>query len=226
MLFQSKYPPKWMPKSSSSASSPLQQVNFSNFSFQKHKKIKNVHATWTKYPQVAKKTSKTPPKSLPKPVQNPSKIPSKIQLKKTQFLTPFFPSFGTLGTWKMLLPSRRNAIFYKIDVFEQSTKMTSQNTPKTPSKSTKNQEKNDHENKSRLERPILFRSFPIFLNFFEHFPISGQKNQFGSPILCHPPQTPPSGLAPSQRDSAYALPVTWTAGEREARRKNFTNLFA
>ena len=171
MLFQSKYPPKWMPKSSSSASSPPQRVNFSNFSFQKHKKIKNVHATWKKYPQVAKKTSKTPPKSLPKPVQNPSKIPPKIQLKKTQFLTPFFPSFGTLRTWKMLLPSRRNAIFYKIDVFEQSTKMTSQNTPKTPPKSTKNREKNDHENKSRLERPILFRSFPTFSDLFRHFPI-------------------------------------------------------
>ena len=89
----------------------------------------------------------------------------------------------------MLLPSRRNAIFYKIDVFEKSTKMTSQNTPKTPPKSTKNQEKNDHENKSGLETPILFRSFPIFLNLFRSFLIFGPKNPFGSPILCHPPQT-------------------------------------
>jgi len=87
-----------MPKSSSSASSPPHRANFSNFSFQKHKKIKNVHATWEKYPQVAKKTSKTPSQSLPKPFQNPSKIPSKFQMKKTQFLTPFFPSFGTLRT--------------------------------------------------------------------------------------------------------------------------------
>ena len=156
-----------MPKSSSSASSPSQRVNFSNFSFHKHKEIKNVHATWKKYPQVAKKTPKTPSQSLPKPVQNPSKIPSKIQLKKTQFLTPFFPSFGTLRTWKMLLPSRRNAIFYKIDVFEKSTKITSQNTPKTPPKSTKNQEKNDHENKSGLETPILFQSFPTFSDLFQ-----------------------------------------------------------
>ena len=116
------------------------------------------------------KLRKRPPKHPPKASQNQSKIPSKIQLKKTQFLTPFFPSFGTLRTWKMLLPSKRNTIFYKIDVFEKSTKLTSQNTPQTHPKSTKNQQKNDHENKSGLETPILFRSFWIFSDLFRSFP--------------------------------------------------------
>ena len=87
--FSAQVPPKWMPKSPLSASNPPQRVNLSNFSFQNDKKSKNVHANWKKYPQVAKKNSKTPHRTLPKPPQNPSRIPSKMQLKKTQFLTPF-----------------------------------------------------------------------------------------------------------------------------------------
>ena len=61
---------------------------------------------------------------------------------------------------------------------------------------------------------ICFRLFPTFFNFFQLFPIFFEKSPIIGPILSLPPQTPPRGAcAQSQRDSAFALPVTWTAGE-------------
>ena len=150
-----------------------------------------------------------------------------MQSRKTLFLALNFSLFGTLITWKMLLPSRRNTIFYKIDVFEKSTKITSKTLLKPLQNLLKIVEKTTSKTSlKQMGRSFwnIFRFFPTVSNIFQLFPIFFEKNPIIGPILSLPPQTPPRGAcAQSQRDSTFALPVTWTAGEREARRKLYTS---
>ena len=153
--FSVQVPPKMDAKILLKRLLPPHRANFSNFSFQKHKQIKNVHATWKKYPQVAKKTSKTPSKSLPKSVQNT--IKNSIE-KNTSFNTVFFiiwnaqnmKNVAPVEAKRYILQNRR---FQK--KYEKDLPKPFQNTSQNP----KNPRNNDFENKSGSERPILFRSF-------------------------------------------------------------------
>ena len=96
------------------------------------------------------------------------------------FLYQFLWNFWRRLTSKMVLPSRRNAIFCKIDV---------QKHPPNPSQINKNQWKIYTKKPEPPKRPIFFRSFPTFSNIFRSFPTFFQKSPAVGQILSLPPQT-------------------------------------
>ena len=146
--------------------------------------VLNAKKTTQKRPTAPKRdpsTSQTLPKWSPRPSQihilsHFVTLFSPLQLG-IDFLSCFccfFVDFLKLEPLNLLIFPRENAIFYKIDVFEKSTKNTTQNPPKTLQNQLKIEEKTTSKTSlKQMGRSFwnIFQLFPTVSDFFQFFQI-------------------------------------------------------